>query len=82
MPRLRRLSGSEVIAIFRKFGFEVVRIKGSHHTLQRRVGDIEQTITVPMHGHKGVALGTLKGLYRKGCEFIPEQELQLCFYSD
>jgi predicted RNA binding protein YcfA (HicA-like mRNA interferase family) len=37
MPKLRRLSGLEVIKILEAFGFEVVRVKGSHHVMQRTV---------------------------------------------
>ncbi|MEW6353217.1 MAG: type II toxin-antitoxin system HicA family toxin [Pseudomonadota bacterium] len=33
IPKLRRSSGKEVIAIFRRLGFEVVSQKGSHINL-------------------------------------------------
>jgi len=39
MPKLRRLSGPEVIAILEKFGFIVTRVKGSHHRLKLVLDD-------------------------------------------
>ncbi|MGD1158515.1 MAG: type II toxin-antitoxin system HicA family toxin [Terriglobia bacterium] len=51
MPRLRRLSGSDVVAILRKFGFEIVSQRGSHIKL-RRIGIGGQSealgVTYPM----------------------------------
>ena len=66
MPKLRRLSGTDIIRILEKFGFVVVRIRGSHHILRRVVftqaedgqGQEEtQTINVPVHGSKQLAPG-------------------------
>jgi predicted RNA binding protein YcfA (HicA-like mRNA interferase family) len=34
MPKLPRRRGREVIGILKRAGFEVVRIKGSHHFLK------------------------------------------------
>lgn len=30
MPKLRRLSGKEVLIILQSLGFEIVRVRGSH----------------------------------------------------
>jgi predicted RNA binding protein YcfA (HicA-like mRNA interferase family) len=35
MPKLKRLSGKEVITVFQRFGFEIVGRKGSHVKLRR-----------------------------------------------
>ena len=35
MPKLRRLSGADVVAIFEGFGFELVSQRGSHVKLRR-----------------------------------------------
>ena len=37
MPRLRKLSGAEIITILQVFGFEVIKSEGSHHKLRRIV---------------------------------------------
>jgi predicted RNA binding protein YcfA (HicA-like mRNA interferase family) len=82
MPKFRRLSGEEVIAILQSFGFEVVRIKGSHHHLRRLVDNIRQNLTVPVHGRQSLALGTLKAIYRQAAQYIDETELNQAFYAD
>ena len=52
----RDLSGAEIITILKRFGYEVVRQKGSHVQLVRR-GDRKHTISVPMHDY--LKVGTL-----------------------
>ena len=69
-----------------QFGFEVVRVKGSHHILRRTV-DVQgnsqtQTVNVPLHGSQPLATGMLKRLYRDLQRYIPEAELHDRFYSD
>jgi predicted RNA binding protein YcfA (HicA-like mRNA interferase family) len=46
MPRLPRLRGREVIAGLRRAGFDVSRIKGSHHFLRHPDG---RRTVVPVH---------------------------------
>ena len=82
MPRLRRLTGNEVIKILQRFGFRVVRIKGSHHRLQRTVDDQEQYLTVAVHGSQPIPLPTLHSIYREASRFIPPDELREYFYTD
>ena len=83
MPRLRRLSGPEVLRILRKFGFEVWSQKGSHVRLQRitPAGD-QQRLLVAVHGHKAIPIGTLTSIYKAACEFIPEDDLRPHFFAD
>ena len=50
MPRLKNLSGEEVIKIFKELGFIFVSQKGSHIKLRRVLdNNIKQTLTVPFH---------------------------------
>ena len=60
MPKLRRLSGKQVIAILHTLGFEVYSQKGSHVRLQRVTaqGD-EQRLLSAIHGSKTIPSGTL-----------------------
>ena len=37
MTKLPRLSGKQVIAALRKLGFDVVRVKGSHHFIRTQM---------------------------------------------
>ena len=82
MPKLRRLSGKEVIKILQGFGFEIFSQKGSHIRLQRIVKGQEQRLLVAVHGSKTLKPGTLKSIYRDACRFIPEEELRPHFYTD
>ena len=81
MPRARRLSGDEVIALLAAFGFEQVAQRGSHAKLQRTTDDgRRQTMTVPRH--RELDTGTLLAIFRQACRFVPESELRPHFYTD
>jgi predicted RNA binding protein YcfA (HicA-like mRNA interferase family) len=80
MPRLRVLSGAEVISILAKFQFEVHSQKGSHVKL-RRVGlSGNETLTVP--NHRELDKGTCQAIYRQAIKYIPESELFVYFFSE
>ncbi len=79
MPKLKVLSGDDVIKIFEDFGFAVDNQKGSHVKLKRGIeNNFEQTLTIPRH--KELDRGTLKAIYNQALKYIPENELRACFY--
>ena len=80
MPRLKRLSGDDVIAIFKSFGFDVIDQSGSHVKLRRIVAGAKQTLTVPRH--KDLDTGTLRAILRQASHYVPLEELKLQFYSE
>ncbi len=81
MPKLRRLSGDEVIAILKKFGFFVHSQRGSHVKLRRITASGEvQSLTIPRH--KELDVGTLHAIFRQACRFVPEDELRKEFYAE
>jgi predicted RNA binding protein YcfA (HicA-like mRNA interferase family) len=81
MPKLRRLSARQVLAIFRSFGFEVVSVRGSHAKLKRERNDIPpEILTLPLH--RELAPGTIQAIYRQALRFIPEAELRPRFYGE
>lgn len=49
MPKLKILSGKNVIEILENFGFSVIGQKGSHTKLRRIENNHKQTLTVPNH---------------------------------
>jgi predicted RNA binding protein YcfA (HicA-like mRNA interferase family) len=57
------VTGPELVRVLERIGFARVRQVGSHLTLER--GDLHAT--VPMHGSRPVAKGTLAGILRS-CE--------------
>lgn len=81
MPKLKTLSGQEVVDIFAALGFIVVNQRGSHVKLKRIVlPDTAQTLTVPLH--EELDKGTLKAIYRQASRYIPQDELRRYFYSE
>lgn len=80
MPRLRRLSGNDVVAILQTYGFDVRPQRGSHVKLRRTTSVGVQVLTIPRH--RELDLGTLQAIFRQACRFIPEDELRRHFYSD
>lgn len=69
MPKKPRLRGRELIAILRRAGFEVIRIKGSHHYLRHPDG---RTTVVPVHAGEDVGVGLL-GKILKDVEWTAEE---------
>ena len=61
MTRLPRPTGVELVRALGKAGFEVVRIKGSHHFLRRADG---LTTVVPVHAGETVGPGLMSKVLR------------------
>jgi predicted RNA binding protein YcfA (HicA-like mRNA interferase family) len=81
MPKLRVLSGREVLKILHQFGFQDFAQRGSHIKVRRVLkGGQAQTLTVPNHDE--IDRSTLRAIYRRPCRFIPESELQAEFFTD
>ncbi|MCI0527715.1 MAG: type II toxin-antitoxin system HicA family toxin [Nitrospira sp.] len=81
MPKLKRLSGDDVIAIFARFGFAIHAQRGSHVKLRRiEPNGTAQTLTIPKH--RELDTGTLRAIIRQASRFIPEDQLRPQFYSE
>jgi predicted RNA binding protein YcfA (HicA-like mRNA interferase family) len=61
MIRLPRVSGAEVVAALRRAGFEVVRVKGSHHFLRHPDG---RATVVPVHAGETIGPGLCTKILR------------------
>ncbi len=79
MPRLKRLSGAEVIDIFANFGFQVHSQKGSHVKLRRLGLAGKETLTIP--NHKQLYTGTCRAIFIQATKYIPEPELYTYSYE-
>lgn len=79
-PKLKRLSGKDVLAILSKFGFALISQRGSHAKLRRVVSGERQTLTIVMHYE--LDIGTLRAIIRQASRYIPEDELKSEFYSE
>ncbi len=80
MPKLRVLSGDEVLNIFKRFGFELEAQRGSHVKLKRLIGGQKEILTVVLHSE--LDKGTLRSIFRQASRYISEQELRQFFYTE
>ena len=72
MAKLRVLSGHDVRRILEAHGFTVVRTRGSHVVMQRRING--STVTVPVPDHPEIKIGTLLSIIRQSG--IPRTEFE------
>ena len=79
MPKLRLLSGNEVIKFCERNGFMISRTRGSHVNMSRSVAGNKQVITIPNHDE--MDRGTLHSIFRKLSSYISEEELRGFFYT-
>ena len=61
MTRLPALTGKKLIGALRRLGFEVIRIKGSHHYLRHSDG---RATVVPVHAGETIGRGLLAKILR------------------
>jgi predicted RNA binding protein YcfA (HicA-like mRNA interferase family) len=79
MPKLRRLSGDQVVSILQDLGFEVVSQRGSHIKLARSSASGRQILTVP--AHRELDAGTLRAILRQASRFVDADVLHARFYA-
>lgn len=81
MPRLKNLSGPDVVRVFSEFEFLIASQRGSHIKLRRVLPDgTRQTLTIP--NHRELDTGTLKAIYRQALRYVTDEELRPRFYYD
>jgi predicted RNA binding protein YcfA (HicA-like mRNA interferase family) len=56
MSRLPRLTGKQIVAIFKKLGFEAIRQRGSHIYLKHPDG---RSTVVPLHSGETIGPGLM-----------------------
>ena len=60
MPKLAPISGKKMIKFLKCCGFEVIRIKGSHHFLKNKENNF--VTTVPVHKNEDLRVGMIKDI--------------------
>jgi predicted RNA binding protein YcfA (HicA-like mRNA interferase family) len=80
MPKLRSLSGQDLLRIFSKFGFAKFSQRGSHVKLCRDAAGRRQILTIVLH--RDVDKGTLQAIFRQALRYIAEAELAPHFFSE
>ena len=71
MSNLPSFDGRKLIKIIKKFGFEAVRVKGSHHFLKHSDG---RATVIPVHGKESIGIGLFHKIL-KDCEISVEEFL-------
>ncbi|MGF1613235.1 MAG: type II toxin-antitoxin system HicA family toxin [Gammaproteobacteria bacterium] len=69
MSKLPGRTGKQLITALNKAGFEVIRVKGSHHFLRHTDG---RSTVVPVHAGETIGPGLLSRILRD-CELSREQ---------
>ena len=69
MTHLPSLSGKELLAVLKRSGFEIIRVKGSHHFTRHR--DNRSTV-VPVHSGEDIGPGLMAKILRD-CELSRDQ---------
>ena len=72
MPSLRKVSGEKLLKVLcNKFGFSVLRQRGSHVSIAKETQSGKIGTVIPMH--KELKIGTLKGILKQAR--INEEEI-------
>ena len=81
MPKLRTLSGADVLKILAKSGFERVEQAGSDVKVRRQLlAGGRQCLTVQLYQEPDK--GTLKAIFRQALRFVAESDLKPHFYHE
>ena len=73
MAKMARLTGQEVIDVLKKAGFDVLRVKGSHHFLGHKDG---RRTVVPVHRGEIIGPGLMSKILRD-CEIDRDEFMKL-----
>jgi len=73
MAKMARLTGQEVIAALKKAGFEVLRVKGSHHFLGHTDG---RRTVIPAHRGEIIGPGLMLKILRD-CDIERDEFMKL-----
>lgn len=62
MSKLPTITGRDTVRAFERAGFVMGRVRGSHHILKK--AGIVYHLSVPVHGKRAIAKGTLRRLIK------------------
>lgn len=75
MSKLPRITGQDALKAFRRLGFGVDRVRGSHHILKKP--GHQYHLSLPVHRGRTVTPGTLKSLIEAAGVSVEEFLAQL-----
>lgn len=73
MAKSPKISGKAIIKVLKSFGFQVTRVKGSHHILKHKDG---RMTVVPVHSNEIIGPGLLNKILQD-CEINIEELIAL-----
>ena len=73
MTRLPRTSGRRILRALERAGFELTRVKGSHHVVRHPDG---RMTVVPVHQGEDIGPGLLRKILND-CELTPDEFREL-----
>ena len=73
MTKLARITGQRLITALRKAGFDVIRVRGSHHFLSHPGG---RHTVVPVHRGEIIGPGLMSKILRD-CELTQDELVEL-----
>lgn len=59
---MKSISGKKLCKLLEKFGWKLVRVKGSHHIYIKE--NVAKIVVIPVHGNRDLPTGTLKGILK------------------
>ncbi len=62
MPKITPVSAKKMFKILRALGFDLVRVKGSHHFFLNQTNG--KTTSVPFHAREELGIGLIKEILR------------------
>ena len=71
MPQPKRGSGRQLVRALERLGWQVDRIKDSHHVM-RHPEIARVTLSVPVHGNRTLPVGTLLSILKDGNVDVPK----------
>ena len=72
MTNIPSLDGRKLLKMLHQFGFEVIRVKGSHHFVKHLDG---RSTVVPVHGKESIGIGLFHKIL-KDCELTLTEFLE------
>jgi predicted RNA binding protein YcfA (HicA-like mRNA interferase family) len=59
---MKSISGQKLCKVVEKYGWELARIKGSHHIYSKK--NTSTIVIIPVHGNRDLPIGTLKSILK------------------
>ena len=80
MPKLKRISGKDLLALLLREGFLLLRQKSSHVRLVMKTENASHFVTIPLHDE--LDRGTEKAIIRSLGRCLSQEKIEQLFYTE